>query len=45
MVTYTPPQDEFGYGLLEEELDEDALLTGGDLDEDDSVNLAEEKAL
>ena len=41
VVTYTPPQDDFGYGLLEEELDEEALLAGGDLDEDVENRLEE----
>lgn len=35
VVAYTPPQDEFGYGLLEEELDEEALLAGEDVDDED----------
>jgi len=44
-VAYNPPEDEFGFGLLEEELDEEALLTGADLeDEDDEAALDEERS-
>ena len=27
--------DDYGYGMLDEELDEEALLAGGDIDDDD----------
>ena len=45
VVTYTPPQENFGYGMLEEELDEEALLAGGDLDDEDSNAVLEEQTL
>nr|NP_001071908.1 zinc finger protein [Ciona intestinalis]BAE93295.1 zinc finger protein [Ciona intestinalis] len=40
---FTPPQDDYGYPILEEELDEEALLTGGDIDDDDDV-VSEERS-
>ena len=45
VVTYTPPQEDFGYGMLEEELDEEALLAGADLDEDETGASLDEQTL
>ena len=35
MDTNNQPNDGYGYGILDEELDEEALLAGGDLDDDE----------